>query len=217
MQDQSFLHISDVLLCEDHPFVQLGQEVVLRRLLPNLKSLRTSALGSDAIRLGSEHKPDLALIDLGLPDMPGTEVIRQLKQKFPNLKIIVITNCDNSALLHEVKSLGVSAIMQKSSSPENLQAVLNRIFSEPSPQDTAVDKSTLEILQQRDSFIEFTPRETEVLQEIVQGKSNQQIAEKMGCALTTVRFHRANILEKTGFRNAAELTAWFIQGQRKRH
>jgi len=207
--------ISDVLLCEDHPFVQLGLEVSLSKLLPNLKSLRKSALGKEALGMIATQKPDLAFIDLGLPDMSGVDVIRSLKQSYPDLKIIVVTNCDNGATLLEVQRLGVSGIMQKISSQEQLQGILAEVFLRKDGLPV-LDKNTEGILKSQEA-VELTPREYDVLQEVVQGKSNQQIADKLGCAVTTVRFHRANILDKTGVRNAAELTAWFLQGQRKRH
>ncbi|MBX3020549.1 MAG: response regulator transcription factor [Bdellovibrionales bacterium] len=211
----SELRIHDVLLCEDHPFVLMGLEVVLKNLIPGLQRLRKSTTGEEAIGMARKQKPDLALVDLGLPDMGGGELIQQLKQLWPDLKIIVVTNCDNVSTLSQVKRLGVCGIMQKISSSDHLQQILEEAFSK-NPKTPAMDPFTSSLLKNHED-IEFTPREYEVLQEIIQGLSNQQISEKLGCALTTVRFHRANILEKTGIRNAAELTAWFLQGQRKRH
>jgi DNA-binding NarL/FixJ family response regulator len=207
--------ISDVLLCEDHPFVQMGLELSLKDLFPGLRTLRKSMLGRDALRMAKERKPDLAFVDLGLPDISGLELIQELKTAWPDLKIVVVTGCDNAATLLRVKKLGVSGILQKVSSHDRLRIVVESIFLKPSVQ-TALDPRTTEILKSHRD-VEFTPREYDVLQEIIQGKSNQQIAEKLGCALTTVRFHRANLFEKTGVRSAAELTAWFLQGQRQSH
>lgn len=210
----SLVGISDILICEDHPFVQMGLEVVLRGLLPHLQSLRKTQMGKQALQMAAEQKPDVAFVDLGLPDISGIELIRQLKQICPDIKIIVLTNCDNPSTLFQVKALGVSGVMQKVSSEEELRQMLKIALS---TEDGALtlDRNTKSLLSQHHQ-VEFTPREYEVLLEVIQGKSNQEIAELLGCALTTVRFHRANILEKTGIRNAAELTAWFFQGQRQR-
>lgn len=210
-----FSEVSDILICEDHPLVQKGLELSLKELLPGVKSLRQTQWGQQAYQMALNQKPDLVFVDLGLPDISGVELIRLLRQSWSDLKIIVLTNCDNPATLFQVKSLGVCGIMQKVSSVDQLQKMLSLVY-EANSLITVLDTAT-EGLLGRHNNIDFTPREYEVLQEIICGKSNQEIADLLGCAVTTVRFHRANILEKTGIRNAAELTAWFFQGQPKRN
>lgn len=208
------MQITDVLICEDHPFVQMGLELVLKSLLPNLQSLRKSQFGKKALQMAMEKKPDVAFVDLGLPDISGVELIRKLKQIWTDIKIIVLTNCDNPATLFQVKTLEVVGVMQKASSEEELRLMLKKTLSE-GLSSIALDQNTKELLSCHNQ-VEFTPREYQVLLEVIQGKSNQEIADLLNCAVTTVRFHRANIFEKTRIRNAAELTAWFFQGQRQR-
>lgn len=205
--------IRNILVCEDHPFVQLGLKVSLTKAFPHLESLRIASTGGLALQLAKKQKPDLAVVDLGLPDMAGADLIQGLQKLWWGLKILVVTSCDNPTILLRTKKLGVAGIIQKSSSLEHLTSCLSQITSDGR---VFLDPAVKAILQEHDE-IEFTPKEFEVLQEITQGLSNQQIADKMGCAVTTVRYHRANILHKTGIRTGAELAAWFLQGQRKRN
>lgn len=202
--------IRDILICEDHQLVQLGLEVSLKEFLPKLQSIRVSALGHEALSLAQERKPDLVLLDLGLPDMSGIELIQKLKLTWPDIKILVITNCDSASTLLQAKKLGVSGIMQKGASVEQLGFALRSLDAFSMYLDPVVQS----LLQQWDC-VDFTPREYEILQEIVQGRSNQEIADKLECATSTVRFHRANILQKANIRTGAELAAWFLRGKRQ--
>lgn len=208
----AFPHIQNVLICEDHQLVQLGLEVSLKKLLKNLKVFRVAGTGAEAVRLVKECRPDLVILDIGLPDMSGIELIQKLRLIWLEIPILVITSCDSPSILLQAKKLGVRGIMQKGASAEHLAAAFEALI-EPS---TYLDPVVRSLLYEWDC-VDFTPREYEILQEIVQGISNPKIAEKLGCSISTVRFHRANILQKTNIRTGAELTAWFLKGKRQGH
>lgn len=213
MEKFTLSQVKNILICEDHPFIQMGIEVALKGLLPKECSFKIANCGEDAIKTASNTRLDLAFVDLGLPGISGVEVIKELKILAPTTKVLVVTSCDNPSTLKDVESLSPSAIIQKSSSGEHLQHALAHL--ENVSVGAYFDPKTRSLLSEYRE-IQFTAREQEVLGEIVQGYSNQKIADRLGCAVTTVRFHRANILGKTGMKNAAELTAWYLQGQRKR-
>lgn len=206
--------IKEVLICEDHSFIQLGIEIALKEILPEACSYAVAKCGAEAIALADSTQFHLAFVDLGLPDMSGTVVVEKLKEISPKTRIMVVTSCDNPLTLRQVEKLAPSAIIQKSSSSEHLKLAILQLEDRHST--TYLDEETRSLLGECEE-IHFTAKENEVLSEIVQGLSNQEIAQRMGCSLTTIRFHRANILSKTGMKNAAELTAWYLQGQRKRN
>ena len=203
--------VSKILICEDHPFVQKGLEAVLLEIFKGATLIRAET-GLKAVELAKSSLPDLVFVDLGLPDISGIEVIKKIRTFLPLAKIVVLTNCEFSSVLNEVRSLSVSAIIQKVSHQDTFEQILEAVLAAPLDASPFLDLRTRQILGSK-TEIDFTPRETQVLKEIVAGKSNQQIADALGCALTTVRFHRANILDKAGVRNAAELTAWYLTGQ----
>lgn len=205
-QAKDFSRFQHILICEDHPLVQLGLKVTIEKLVPHLQSLQVASSGAEALTMSRLQTPDLAILDLGLPDMHGTSVIQNLKSLHPHLEILVITSCDTPAILAQVKNIGVAGIIQKASSGEELTKALQHIQSGNSR--PYLDQDVRKLLLECEN-IQFTPREYEVLLEIITGQSNQEIADKLGCALTTVRFHRANIMAKAGVHNSTELAAWF--------
>lgn len=224
MVDQSYIHkmsnaldlsfIREILICEDHPFVQLGLRTCLEEVLPRIQNIRIASTGNRAIDMVKSKKPDLMLLDLGLPDISGIEVIQSLKAIWTDLKILVVTSSDNAQILSQVKKLKVQGIMQKSSTPEQLRSLLQSMQKDS--HQIALDPAISTLLESQGE-INFTNKEFEILQEVVKGLPNSQIALNLGCSVTTVRFHRTNILHKANFRTGAELTAWYLSGQGKRN
>lgn len=204
---------SNVLICEDQSFCQMGIELALKASLPSLKKIRKCATGMAAIKAAKDEAPDLALVDLGLPDISGIEVIRSLRAMLPELVIVVVTGADEPNLLQQAVTLKVDGIMRKVSSSEHLKEILDAVAERAGRPETVLDPEVSRLLNSREN-VNLTPREYEVLELIVKGRSSRQIAEQLNCGLTTVRFHRANIIDKTNMRNTAELTAWFLMRQR---
>ncbi|MBX3033259.1 MAG: response regulator transcription factor [Bdellovibrionaceae bacterium] len=201
--------ISSVLICEDHPFTQAGLAMTLRSFLPHHARIHQALTGKAALDVARDHRPDFAIIDLELPDLTGLDTLRELQRLSPQTRILVLTNCQNPSTLRQVHGLNVKAISHKSSPMEEFSMLFNKVFTSRA---TILDPFILRLLDQN-QHLHFTPKELEVLEKIAQGYSNQKIADEIGCALTTVRFHRANIMQKGGFRNAAEVTAWFLKGK----
>ncbi len=209
----SRISIRDILICEDHPLVQVGLKVSLKDAFPNLQHFKVAGTGKEALRLLEEYKPDLAIVDLGLPDMSGIDLIQKFKENSKDLRVLVVTSCDDPSTLSLAKKLNVEGIMRKTSSIEQLDSALS--FMEENKDQTFLEPTVASLLQEYGE-IDFTPQEYKILQDLVQGLSNPQIAEKLGCSISTVRFHRVNILQKTNIRTGAALRAWFLswKGQR---
>ncbi len=206
--------IKDIVICEDHPLIQAGIKISVQDVFPDLSSLRIGGTGKRVLTLIQEKKPDLVLVDLGLPDMSGTELIQELRSLYADLMIIVITSCDQAMVLEGVRLLNVQGIILKSSATEYLMMALRHV--EKNPGKVFLDPSVKLILE-ANTEVCFTPREKEILGELVKGQSNQLIADKLGLSLATVRTHRANILQKSNIRTGAELIAWYLSGQGKRY
>lgn len=204
----------EVLICDDHAFCRMGLEVALRAANPQVRRLHLVGSAEAALEVLRSDQPDLACIDLGLPGMSGLELIRALKLARPDLPVIVVTACDLPETLRQLLKLGVAAILQKESGGGELRKILASMVS--LPRETILDARAKEILRESPPP-DLTPREFEVMELVVQGLSNRQIADRFDCAVSTIRFHRANVMEKIDVRNAAELTAWYLQGQRKGH
>lgn len=202
-------NISDILVCDDHPFLQAGLEITLRKFLPSQVRIHKALTGKSAVEWVLNNSSELAIVDLELPDCSGIELIKQLQEISPDTRILVLTNCQNPSTLRQITSPNVKAICHKASSLEEFASLFEKIMTSRS---VILDPLIQQLLKES-SHLQFTPKEMEVLEKIALGYSNQKIADELGCALTTVRFHRANILQKGGFRNAAEVTAWFLKGK----
>lgn len=204
--------IQNILICDDHYFIQLGIEVSLQEILSQQYTVHKASSGTRAIEVMRRQKIDLALVDLHLPDISGIEVIAEIKRYRPKTKIVVVTSCDQAEVLLEVKKNEVNGIIQKSTSSDYLRACLTHISHGETT--SYIDPHISHIIGNHE-VIEFTAKECEVLKGIVQGFTNQELADQLGIALSTVRFHRANIMSKSGMRNAAELTGWYLSGKGK--
>jgi len=205
--------IKDILLCDDHPICQMGVEYVLRSSHPEPFNLRKAGNGIETLNEIKKKMPDILVLDLGLPDFSGTELIRAIREVAPLLKIIVLTNCDNPPILRQVLQYRVQALLQKTHSVENLKAIFKAAHDNTGI--PYVDPAVEKILAQISTRPSLTPREYEVLEWIAKGHTSREIANILKCSSETVKSHRSNIMAKINVRNTAEMMAAYLQGKVK--
>jgi len=152
-------------------------------------------------------RPDVVVLDLRLPRLSGFDVIIQLRKEFPNARIVVLSNYQGSEDIYRAVRSGAMAYLTKDASGEEL---LNAIQN--------VDRGlrylphvALDRLAERMPAVELTPRETEVLACITQGRSNREIAEDLHIAEKTVRIHVSSVLDKMGARDRTQATIYALQ------
>jgi DNA-binding NarL/FixJ family response regulator len=152
-------------------------------------------------------RPDVVVLDLRLPRVSGFDVIIQLRKEFPNARIVVLSNYQGSEDIYRAVRSGAMAYLTKDASGEEL---LNAIQN--------VDRGlrylphvALDRLAERMPAVELTPRETEVLACITQGRSNREIAEDLHIAEKTVRIHVSSVLDKMGARDRTQATIYALQ------
>ena len=152
-------------------------------------------------------RPDVVVLDLRLPRVSGFDVITELRREFPSVRIVVLSNYQGSEDIYRAVRSGAMAYLTKDASGEEL---LNAIQN--------VDRGlrylphgALDRLAQRMPAVELTPRETEVLTRITQGRSNREIAEDLKIAEKTVRIHVSSVLDKMGARDRTQATIYALQ------
>lgn len=195
-----------VLLIEDHFLARMALHSVLSGHAQIL-IVGEASDGEAGIAMFRSKRPDVVVLDLRLPRISGFDVITQLRDEFPTARIVILSNYHGSEDIYRAVRNGAMAYLTKDASGEEL---LNAIQS--------VDRGlryfphvALDRLAERMPSVELTPRESEVLTCITQGRSNREIAEELGIAEKTVRIHVSAVLDKMGARDRTQATIYALQ------
>jgi len=205
-----------VLLADDHGIVRRG----LRSLLEETghSVVAEAADGLEAVRLCEEHRPDLIIIDIGMPKLSGIEVAaRAQKLDRPPAVIILSMHADESYIIRALAA-GARAYLLKDATDEDLLPAIRAVTSgKPffSPAVTAVlVEDYMRTLQKRgltDSYHLLTDREKEVLHLLAEGRSNKEVATLLDLGVSTVETHRANLMQKLNLHNTAEIVLYAVR------
>lgn len=200
-----------ILLVEDDLLLRKGLKTMIE-MRGGFSIEADTGSGKDAVRLFEMVHPDIVLLDLMLPDIPGTEVLRQLKEVSPKIPVILLTVCEENELLFQALALGANAYVLKGSGPEELflgihYSLKNEVFISPKLAKVIVEDYLL-VNHHRNSLPplhNLTPREKEIVKLIIDGNKSREIADILYISIKTVNKHRSNILVKLGIHNLSEL------------
>ncbi len=200
-----------ILLVEDDLLLRKGLKTMIE-MRGGFSIEADTGTGKDAVRLFEMVQPDIVLLDLMLPDIPGTEVLRQLKEVSAKVPVVLLTVCEENELLFQALALGANAYVLKGSGPEELflgihYSLKNEVFISPKLAKVIVEDYLL-VNQHRNSLPplhNLTPREKEIVKLIIDGHKSREIADILFISIKTVNKHRSNILVKLGIHNLSEL------------
>ena len=205
-----------MLLADDHGIVRRG----LRSLLEEAghSVVAEAADGLEAVRLCEEHRPDLLIVDIGMPKLSGIEVAaRAQKLDRPPAVIVLSMHADESYIIRALAA-GARAYLLKDATDEDLVPAIRAVASgKPffSPAVTAVlVEDYMRTLQTRgltDSYDLLTEREKEVLHLLAEGRSNKEVATLLDLGLSTIETHRANLMQKLNLHNTAEIVLYAVR------
>lgn len=196
-----------VLLADDHALVRRG----FRRLLeddPAIEVVGESANGEEAIRLTSELRPQVIVMDAAMPGTGGLEATRRILAKFPKAAILMLSMHSEETLVRQALNAGARGYVLKNALDLDLAAAVKRVAAGEQVLDPALVKPE-PLPGERNRRL--TPRELEVLQLICDGLSNKEIAVKLELSANTVAVHRANIMNTLGVHKTAELVVYALQ------
>jgi two-component system NarL family response regulator len=182
-----------ILIAEDHQVVRQGL-VALLNMVDGLRIVAEAANGQQAVELFRQHRPDVTLMDLRMPGMGGVETIAAIRREFPDARIIVLTTFDGDEDIFRAIQAGARGYLLKGMSVDELIDAIQTVHHGRSKIPPAV----AERLAERLSGNALTERETEVLKNIVGGKSNKEIAAALFISEATVKTHINNLLSKLG-------------------
>ena len=205
-----------VLLADDHSIVREG----LRRIVDESDDMEVVAEASDgkeAIHQIRKSQPDVAVIDISMPEIDGLEVLQQLKPEYPELPILILTMHEEQQYVVRAIEAGARGYITKKSAPEQLVEAIRKVYagslyiSEEAAEALALrvakgtsGQSPLDLL---------STRELQVLRRLALGHTNREIAENYNISIKTVDTYRLRLLKKLSLRNNAELSRFAIQNR----
>jgi DNA-binding NarL/FixJ family response regulator len=188
-----------ILIAEDHPITREGLVTVINAQ-SDMKIVAEAANGNEAFDLYMRERPDVVLMDLRMPGMSGLEATRKILEKFPKARILVLTSYDGDEFIHQaIKSGALGYLLKDVSKTELLSAI--RIVEAGS---RYIPPEVFHRMSERIPACDLSPREMEVLQLIVKGKSNKEIADELHIREGTVKFHVSMILSKMNVQDRTE-------------
>jgi DNA-binding NarL/FixJ family response regulator len=204
-----------ILIADDHGLVRRGLRLILDAQ-PDLEVVAEAGDGAEAVKLALTAEIDLAILDISMPRMTGLQATRELQQRRPNLRVLVLSMHESEHYLYEALRAGASGyVVKKVADRDLVEACRATMRGEPFLYPGAVTALIRDYLRRVRNGEEprnpLTPRETEVIKLVAESYTNRQIADALTISEKTVDRHRTNILEKLGMRDRVELTRYAIR------
>jgi DNA-binding NarL/FixJ family response regulator len=196
-----------VLLVDDHSLVRRG----FRRILedePDIVVAGEAGDGAEAIRQVQELRPKVVVMDCAMPGMNGLEATRQILGKQPQTLVLMLSMHPEETLVRQALDAGARGYVLKNAVDLELGAAIRRVVAGETVLDSQL-RRPVALKGERDTHL--TPRELEILQLIVDGKSNKEIATTLELSANTVAVHRANLMDALGIHKTAELVVYAIR------
>jgi DNA-binding NarL/FixJ family response regulator len=206
-----------ILLADDHTIVRKG----IRSLLDEeagLEVVGEAEDGRETLEKVEQLSPDIVLMDSTMPILNGLEATRQINKRFPQVKVLVLTMHTNEEYIYQFLQAGASGYIVKQAAPKELVSAIEAVhrgdyFLSPAIARMVVEEYVRQVkdTDPEDRYDQLTDREREVLQLIVEGFSNREIAEQLHISLKTAGVHRINLMHKLDIHNVTELTKYAIR------
>lgn len=197
-----------VLLADDHAILRDGLRMVLQAQ-PDITVVGEAEDGRQALEMVERLHPDVVVMDIAMPNLNGAEATRQIKRRFPDVKVLILTMHENQQYLAQIVSAGaIGCVLKRSAGVELVSAVRAAARGESYFSPTMASMLLEGYRNHLESQIPedpFTEREREVLQLVAEGKSNQEIADLLVVSIKTVQTHRAHIMEKLDAHDRTDL------------
>ena len=195
-----------VLLVEDHFLARIALRSVLAGH-PQICVIGEAGDGEQGLAMYRSLRPDVMLLDLRLPGTSGFEVLTRVRREFADARVVVLSNYQGSEDVYRAVRSGAAGYLTKDASGQELIDAITTVHRDL----RYLPRTALDRLAERTTVTDLTPRETEVLTCITQGRSNREIAEHLHISEKTVRIHVSAVLEKMGARDRTQATIFALQ------
>jgi DNA-binding NarL/FixJ family response regulator len=202
-----------VLIADDHGIVRSGIRLLLERQ-SGLQVVAEAADGVEALDRAIAVRPDLCILDVGMPKMTGLQAARAIRSHLPDARVLMLSMHDDERYLFEALKAGASGYVLKREADQDLVGAIRAVGRGEAFLTNAAERSIIREWMADGSDaprILLTPREEEVVKLIAEAHTNSQIAEILHLSEKTVESHRANVLRKLGMRDRVELVRYAIR------
>jgi DNA-binding NarL/FixJ family response regulator len=211
-----------ILIADDHEVARRG----IRAMLESHSGWEVCGEakdGREAVELASKEKPDLILLDIGMPNLNGLEAARQILAVSPDIAILILTMHDSDQVVREVLRAGARGFLLKSDAGRDLVAAVEALQLQRTFFTTRVSQMVLDGFLDRDNRPDgternqedhddvLTGREREVIQLLAEGKTSKEVAVNLNLSVKTAETHRTNLMRKLGLHSVADLTRYAVR------
>jgi DNA-binding NarL/FixJ family response regulator len=215
--------VTRVVLADDHNLVRAGLRALLERL-PDVEVVGEASNGREALALIVALAPDLALLDIGMPELNGLDAAARLQREAPRTRLVMVSMHASESFVAQALQLGVAGYVLKESCADELPLLLRAVRGGETYLSPGVSKTLVDALKNRAArgvgaeeaapgsvASVLTSRQREVLQLVAEGKSTKEIASALALSVKTVETHRAQIMDRLGIHDVAGLVRYAIR------
>jgi two-component system nitrate/nitrite response regulator NarL len=204
-----------VLIVDDHAILRDGIRSLLERQ-GDIRVTGEASNGREAIEQIARCAPDIVLMDIAMPEMNGLEATQKIKELYPGVKVLILTQHDNREYTDPVLKAGASGYVLKRSGGKEVIHAIHQVYNQGAYLEASITRQVLDDYQhfeeKKDPEVPYlTEREWEVLRLVVEGKNNKEIARIFSISPKTVSVHRSNIMTKLNTHNSFELMRYIQQ------
>jgi DNA-binding NarL/FixJ family response regulator len=204
-----------VLIADDHEVVRRGIYSIIESC-PNFELCGEASDGRQAVQLSAELRPDIVVIDIGMPQLNGLDATRQIVQHSPRVKVLVLTMHESEQIVRDVLGAGARGYLLKSDAGRDLIAALEALATRKTFFTSKIAELVLETYLNKNPREELpkdvlTAREREVVQLLAEGKSTKEVAVALGLSVKTAETHRSNLMRKLSVHSVSQLVLYAVR------
>lgn len=202
-----------LLIADDHQVIRSGLVSLLTG--SGIEVVAEAATGKETLKLAQEHKPDVILLDIRMPDGDGLSTLEKLRAKVPDSRVVMLSTYDNPTYIARAVALGACDYVLKGSTREDMITTLKAAAAGESPSRSGELRRIATAMKVRqvidDDEVPLTQRETQVLRHVALGLSNKEIARSLEISVETVKEHVQNILRKIAVSDRTQAAVWAVR------
>jgi DNA-binding NarL/FixJ family response regulator len=208
-----------ILLADDHDVLRRGLRDLVNEQ-PGWEVCAEALDGRQAVAMAKEQKPDIAILDISMPELNGLDATRQIKKAVPKTEILIFTMHEDEQLVREVLAAGARGYLLKTDASRYIVAAVDALahhkpFFTSNVSETMLDSFLKQTKSPDETLLSgpITPREREIIQLLAEGNSNKKISAMLGISVKTVETHRATIMRKIGASSVVDIVRFAVRNK----